>query len=167
MGNIDETLKSLKHFLTHREQRVVGNGMPSDWKHVNSGLRQGSVLGPILFIIDVNLLTEAVASSLYFFLDYTNLLRTIHTKHSLKAQQKDLTNLADWSEKDLLKLQCDNCVKLTVWSSSSLKNRPYLIQLLNKVATETDLGITIDRSLNFSEHSASIIKKSNCNAGSI
>ena len=73
-GNL---LKLLKNYISNREQRVVLNGMHSDWGSINSGVPQGSVLGPLLFLIYINDLENGIKSSIKFFADDTSLFSTV------------------------------------------------------------------------------------------
>ena len=59
----------IKEFLSNRRQRVVVNGQYSDWKNVTSGIPQGSVLGPILFVIFINDMPDAIACCMKLYAD--------------------------------------------------------------------------------------------------
>ena len=59
----------IKEFLSNRRQRVVVNGQYSDWKNVTSGIPQGSVLGPILFVIFINDMSDAIACCMKLYAD--------------------------------------------------------------------------------------------------
>ena len=67
----------IEQWLTDRRQRVVVDGEVSNWKPVLSGVPQGSVLGPILFLIYINDLEEGVTSKILKFVDDTKLFRKI------------------------------------------------------------------------------------------
>ena len=70
-GNV---LNWIREWLKDRVQRVVINGEKSDWAHVSSGVPQGSVLGPILFIIYINDIDESILSLILKFADDTKLV---------------------------------------------------------------------------------------------
>ena len=85
--------------LTDRRQRVVVDGEVSTWKSVLSGVPQGSVLGPILFLIYINDLVDSIASNVLKFADDTKLFRKVNTDGDKQHLQNDRDRLVKWSEK--------------------------------------------------------------------
>ena len=73
-GNI---LSWLTNYLTNRSQKVVIKGSSSDWRHIKSGVPQGSVLGPLCFLIYINDITENISSSMFLFADDASIFRPI------------------------------------------------------------------------------------------
>ena len=72
-----ELLSPLKNYLQHREERVVLNGQTSGWRKNNSGVPQGSVLGPLLFLIYINDLPDGITSMCKIFADDTSLFSKV------------------------------------------------------------------------------------------
>ena len=72
-----ELLSLLKNYLRNREQRVVLNGQTSEWKRIYSGVLQGSVLGPLLFLIYINDLPNVTTSMCKIFADDTSLFSNV------------------------------------------------------------------------------------------
>ena len=93
IGN--DVITWIEKWLTHRRQRVIVDGDISNWKSVLSGLPQGSVLGPKLFLIYINDLEDDISSKVLNFADDTKVFGNV-TKQSL---QDDLDKLVQWSEK--------------------------------------------------------------------
>ena len=93
-GVASDLLDTLTNFLEERKQRVVLNGQYSTWTNVEAGVPQGSILGPLLFLIYINDFPENLASNLKLFPDDTSLFSVICNKH-LSAQNlsEDLNNL--------------------------------------------------------------------------
>ena len=83
----------IESWLTNRKQRVVINGEASDWLQVTSGVPQGSVLGPLLFLVYINDLDCGVISKISKFADDTKLGGRILTREEGEAIQCDLDNL--------------------------------------------------------------------------
>ena len=77
-------LKLLEDFLKERKQRVVLNGQVSTWKNINAGVPQGSILGPLLFLIYINDLTEGLTTNVKLFADDTSLFSVVHDTHICK-----------------------------------------------------------------------------------
>ena len=106
-------LQWIEAFLSGRLQRVVLNGSISIWAKVTSGIPQGSVLGPLLFICFIHDMPSVVASPVHLFVDNTKLYRRITTLEDHKALQDDITNLEDWSIKWNLRFNSNKCKVMT------------------------------------------------------
>ena len=78
--------------MNERDQKVIVNGNESSNRLVTSGIPQGSVLGPILFVIYINDLPECVEANTYLFADDTKVFREIKTEEDRKHLQDDLDN---------------------------------------------------------------------------
>ena len=89
-GNL---LNLLRDFLNERKQRVVLKGQFSTWKGVNAGVPQGSILGPLLFLIYINDLTEGLSSNAKFFL--FSVIHDIQT--SANNLNRDLERISKWA----------------------------------------------------------------------
>ena len=110
---LDDVLtKWIEQFLLGRQMRVHVNGSFSSWVDVISGVPQGSVLGPLLFLIFVNDLSNWVKSSILMFADDTKILTKIKdTGDSDLLQQDDLNMLMEWSKQwlGLLAFNTEKC----------------------------------------------------------
>ena len=157
----------IESFLLLRKQRVKINDSFSEWQKVMSGIPQGSILGPLLFIIYINDLVENcdINSKLYLYADDAKLFNYITNDMDVENLQKNLNRLTDWSTKWLLKLNIQKC-KVISYSSKDLKtNSEYHIignnitYPLEKLDFITDLGVTFDRNLKFNIHINDKIKK--------
>ena len=82
----------IKDFLSYRKQRVVINGNFSHWIHVTSGIPQGSVLGPILFLIFKNGLPDILNCCMELFADNAKLYMPITNSHDEEILRQNLDN---------------------------------------------------------------------------
>ena len=96
-----KTLVWINEFLLTRRQRVVINDSRSEWKDVLSGIPQGSVLGPVLFVIYINSMPNTLKSKLYLFADDAKLYRDITSNKDVELLQEDLRKLEEWSKNSL------------------------------------------------------------------
>ena len=96
----------LSDYLCHRRQRVVANGASSSWVEVCSGVPQGSVFRPILFILYVNDLPDSVSfSNIAMFADDTKCFKSIKTTCDASRFQQDLDSLSVWASINELTFQ--------------------------------------------------------------
>ena len=161
-GNI---LGWIENFLHNRTQVVkVGNGT-SKSANVTSGIPQGSVLGPILFVIYINDLPEVVDkdSYIYLFADDTKVWREIKSDLDHIQLQKDIECLIEWSNKWLLKFHPDKCVSMHVSLSSPSESHEYSMgdHRLSQSNCEKDIGVYIDKNLKFDIHINNAVNKAN------
>ena len=94
-GNILDWISS---FLSNRTQRVVCGGFASDPVDILSGVPQGTVLGPLLFLIYINDITDYVSSSYRLFADNCILYRQINSPTDAAILQNDLKELENWEK---------------------------------------------------------------------
>ena len=166
-GNI---LSWIKAFLTNRTQTVKVNGVPSKTAPVISGIPQGSVLGPALFIIYINDILDNVTSDGFLFADDTKIFRQILSKEDALALQADIDALEEWSDIWLLKFNAKKC---HVLSLGRMEDTQYTMRYtvykneMEHVFEEKDLGVTIDSQLTFEDHIASKVRIANAMVGLI
>ena len=92
-GNL---LLLLKNYLKNRKQRLVLNGQTSEWRKINSGVPQGSVLGPLLFLIYINDLPDDIISICEIFADDTSLFSKVqHINRSANELNCDLEKVSN------------------------------------------------------------------------
>jgi len=88
----------IENWLADREQRVVINGIRSRFTAVISGVPQGSILGPLSFIIFINDLDDGVVSKILKFADDTKIVSKVASKDQIKILQSDLHRMFSWSQ---------------------------------------------------------------------
>jgi len=102
--------KWIVDFLKARKFRVKVNGGYSGWQNVTSGIPQGSVLGPLLFLIYINDLMECCDESyIYVFADDAKIYRHIQCPDDCMLLHYTLAGLQSWSQKRLLSLNTKKC----------------------------------------------------------
>ena len=161
----------IKSFLNGRTQSVKVNQSFSTTDHVASGVPQGSVLGPLLFVLYINDLPERVITSfVMLFADDTKIFKEVNTIEDSISIQQDIDALVKWSKDWLLNFHPDKCHVLTIGKFTDIKHAyPYCLDgnQLEHVFEEKDLGILIDSELTFEEHIAKQVKKANSILGMI
>ena len=152
------TFEWISSFLTGRSQRVVCNGCVSDVVNVTSFDPQGTVLGPLLFLIYINDLPNCITSRCSLFAGNCLLYRQIYNKDDQETLQWDLHNLELWASKWLMSFNINKCEVLQV----SLKNiieHSYMLydHSLRNVNEAKYLGVIIDSKLNFNKQIDSVL----------
>uniref|UniRef100_A0A3B3Q808 Reverse transcriptase domain-containing protein n=1 Tax=Paramormyrops kingsleyae TaxID=1676925 RepID=A0A3B3Q808_9TELE len=99
----------IKNWLTDRKQRVVIRGTMSQWASVHSGVPQGSILGPLLFLIYINDIDTNTYSKLVKFADDTKVGGVADTNLAAERLQRDLDLISEWADTWQMKFNTDKC----------------------------------------------------------
>ena len=148
-------------FLHGRTQRVVVNNARSQWCNVKSGVPQGSVLGPTLFVLYINDLPEVLDSTVRIYADDTKAFSCVSTPDQRKLLQADLCSLTDWSSKWQLQFNARKCCVLHLGSGDCQERYTIGSSALSTVEETKDLGVLVDDKLKFHSHVSYAINKAN------
>ena len=157
----------IENWLTNRKQRVVINGEASDWLQVSSGVPQGSVLGPLLFLIYINDLDCGITSNISKFADDTKVGGKALTNGDCEVIQRDLDTLSTWSDKWLLKFNKDKCKVMHIGYNNEKQIYKLQGQNLIKVDEEKDLGVIVKSDLKSGSQCLAASRKANTILGFI
>ncbi|XP_071944903.1 uncharacterized protein [Antedon mediterranea] len=157
-GNL---LKWIECFLLGRKQRVAIKGTLSSWSHVTSGIPQGSVLGPILFLIYINDLPDILESHTEMFADDTKLFNHIKSRADCEALQRDIDAANDWAKTWQLQFNVNKCCIMHLGRNLELYNYTMSAEALQAKEEEKDLGVIFDQTLKFSKHVGIVSNRAN------
>ena len=165
-----ELLSLLKNYIQSHEQRVVLNGQTSGWRKINSGVPQGSVLGPILFLIYINDLPDGITSMCKIFADDTSLFsKVLDINKSVTELNTDLEKISQWVSQWKMQFNSDpnKQANEVIFSrrliSNNLAHSPVKFNNNNisRCSHQKHLGVVLDSNLNFNTHIDQKIKKCN------
>jgi hypothetical protein len=129
-GITDVANRLMESYLRNRYQRVVINDYSSTWNEVQHGVPQGSVLGPLLFLIYINDLCKSISdkSIRILFADDTSFIITNHDDNELRHKVNEVFNeINKWFHSNLLML---NCEKTSILQFTSKANKQTKMQIL-------------------------------------
>ena len=171
-----QILEWVKDFLSDRTQRVLIRGTASSSQNVTSGVPQGSVLGPVLFLIFINDLPLKVLSPLSLFADDSKIFTRIVDKENEEnviansgsnILQQDLYNVLEWAKKWKMEFNVEKCKVMHIGNSNPKFKYNMDGKELNETTEEKDLGILIDCKLDFGSHIKEIVGRANRMIGMI
>ena len=136
---------------TDRRQRVIVDGEISNWKSVLSGVPQGSVLGPVLFLIYIKDLEDAVSSKVLKFADDTNVFRKVTNVTDKQSSQDDLDKLVKWSEKWQMLFNFGKCKCIHIGHGNMDEEYKMGDAVLGRTTQEKDFGVTFSAYMKVSE----------------
>ena len=156
-------------FLSNHSQRVILENSQSSLIHVTSGVPQGTVLGPLLFLVYINDLPDSIShSTLRLFADDCLLYKTIQSSQDSIDLQQDLLAMQSWEETRLMKFNISKCFVMRVTQSKKYKVL-YDYQLHSSTLSSVDhckyLGVVLQSNLRWSKHIETITAKANSTLG--
>ena len=165
-GFTGELLSWCRGFLCGRKQRVVIGDDVADWTDVVSGVPQGSVLGPLFFVIFINDLPELVENFCKLFADDSKLIGIIRKSEDKLTVQSDLDKLVDWSRVWKLGFNEDKCKIMNIGNTGSIgkttvvmKTAKGEVREMQETMVERDLGIMINHKLDWKDQVEHAVQK--------
>ena len=176
-------LKFIENYLYEREQCVVLDNAKSSSKPVLSGVPQGSILGPIFFVLFINDLPACLSqgTNIALYADDTKIWRPIYSDSDHDILQKDIDNLNDWAVKNKMKFHPQKCKVVSLCNRDSPLNIRSTFGIftfpftsfqytiggdpLEYADSEKDLGVLINPSFDFNDQIDALISKANQQLG--
>ena len=159
IGINGNALQLIESFLHSRRQRVVLNGQSSSWLSIRASVPQGSVLGPLLFLIYINDLPEGLNSEVKLFADDTSLFSIVNCVNiSVSTLNTGLLKIQDWAYQWKMSFNPDRTKQVQEIIFSRKKNaitHPPLFFNNSEIklsSNQKHLGLTLDSKLSFNEH---------------
>ena len=152
-------------FLTGRQQVVIVNGRKSKVSDVISGVPQGTVLGPLLFLIYISDISEGVKAKLKVYVDDTKVKRSIKDETEVEELQEDLETMYKWADTNNMTFNSAKFQLMRYGNNQDLKNETlYFTEQMEDVIPEfetlKDLGVHMNNCANWSTNVMNVTKKS-------
>ena len=165
-GVSGKVLKLIESFLENRYQRVILNGQCSSWETIKAGVPQGSILGPLLFLIYINDISNGLESNVKLFADDTSIFSIVFDP-SLSANKlnNDLKKIQQWAFQWKMIFNPDPSKQAQEVVFSKKRNQPnhpdlYFNELkVKRVSAQKHLGLVLDEKLNFNLHLKTVTDK--------
>ena len=173
-GIRDNLLKIIRSFLANRKQRTVLNGKTSNWGTVTAGVPQGSILGPLFFLVYINDLTEDLRCNAKLFADDTSLFTIVHNANAAASDMNhDLDLIKAWASKWRMPFNPDpnkHALEVTFSTKRVKADHPDILfggVPVARVEEHKHLGVILDSKLSFASHIQTAITKSRQGIGMI
>jgi len=154
-------LRWIEQWLKDRRQRVGFRGKWSGWGEVLSGVPQGSVLGPVLFLIFIDDIDEGLRSSILKFADDTKIYGVVNSWEDRERLQKDLNRLVEWASRWQMKFNEEKCNVMHLGRENMGWNYVMNGKRLKVVEEEKDLGVLLTRDMKVSVQCGGAYAKAN------
>ena len=168
-GVCGKTNKWISSFLNSRTQKVLVEGESSALAQVVSGVPQGSVLGPSLFLFYINDMPENISSTVRLFADDTIVYLTLNPPTNSSILQEDLNKLSSWEKQWSMEFHPDKCQVLPITRNKIKLQNKYTLNGHTLAITDNAkyLGLTITSNLSWNQHIGNITNKANKTLGFI
>ena len=160
-GINSQVRKWTQSFLGNRKQQVIIEGHSSTSSYVLSGVPQGSVLGPILFLIYINDIAANINSTIHMFADDCLVYRTITNTEDHLSLQQDLNTLVKWSDSWQMKFNVAKCSIIHVTQNRSNISHNYTMhdEILQAATTHPYLGVELSSNMKWDSHINIVTRK--------
>ena len=155
-GIIGTVLQWFTDYLKDRKQRVVLHGAKSNWNYLNAGVPQGSILGPILFLIYINDIVSEIRANIRLFADDTSLYIIVQNPESAAlCLNLDLIKISNWAKLWLVSFNYSKNESMIV---SRKVNKPYHPPIymenteINEISAHKHLGIFFSNDCSWHSH---------------
>ena len=157
----------MKSFLSGRTQAVIVEGETSTYLPLDSGVPQGSTLGPSLFLYYINDIATGLDSTIRLFVDDIIAYLVIKSNSDALTLQRDLDKLAQWEQLWKMAFHPDKCNVLTISRNKTPKKFKYCLHdhVLESVDKVNNMGVTISDDLKWESHINNICGKANKTLG--
>ena len=168
-GIRDNELNWFKSYLHERKQVVICKSKASTERELKIGVPQGTVLGPLLFLLFVNDLSNVITNaSINIYADDVVVYSSHSSRDILQEQmQSVMNNVNNWYRQNRLNLSLDKCNTMVISNNSRTPIRDFHLYLgntlLKQIPSTKYLGLIIDEKLKWHEHVLSVVKKININ----
>ena len=164
IGVDDNLLKWFESYLSERRQQVVIGSENSEIKYTNAGVPQGSILGPLLFLIYINDIVNDINSNIKLFADDTSLYFVVdHDEYAVAEKlNSDIDKINQWSERWLVKFNPDKTEIMTISKKLHKPHHPpvYMNNVtIKEVELHKHLGVTISEDGSLNAHINDILVK--------
>lgn len=157
-----DLLRWFVSYITNRTQKVVISGFESSCIHVTSGVPQGSILGPLLFILFINDIKYCFQNSKFLlYADDLKVFKQISNEQDCVEFQRDLDRFSDYCSFNKLYLSLPKCLSITFTKKINIIQYNYRLaySVINKVSNLRDLGVQLDSKLHLDIHVENIVNK--------
>ena len=157
----NQVIQWLEKWLTARKQRALLDGESSDHVPVLSSVPQGTVLGPLMFLIYINEITKDISSQLRLFADDCLLYRTIKSEQDSVLLQQDLDTLSLWAKVWQMRFNLGKCTVIRCTRSHNPMIINYSLHGFTLSVTNKHmyLGVMLDDQLSWSIHITNVANK--------
>lgn len=161
------TLTWIRNFISFRQQFTVVNNLASPFSSVSSGVPQGSVLGPLLFLIYINDLPSEITSCMRLFADDCIIYRSINSSNDHLTIQADLNHICNWCDKWLMKLNLTKCEVMSFTRKHVNSEFSYYLNntMLSHTSSYKYLGVLLTENLSWASHIESTCAKASRSLG--
>lgn len=155
-------LMLFESYLKNRLLRVEYCGQDSVELCATSGVPQGSILGPLLFNIFINGVTDIIDLSVLLYADDMKIFSRIDSPHDCERLQRCVDRLVAWCSYNNLPLNVEKCKVMSYTLKSETQNYNYSIgdTMIGRVSVFKDLGVTFDSKLSFVQHISEVVQSS-------